>query len=72
MARHFLRDDDLSPAELLEVLDLADEMKSKRYDAKPLAGPQRRRALRQAVNPYAGVLQRRHPRSSVGTRSSRR
>ncbi len=39
MVRHFLRDDDMSPTELLEVLDLADEMKSKRFDAKPLAGP---------------------------------
>jgi ornithine carbamoyltransferase len=39
MARHFLRDDDLSPAELLEVLDLADTMKADRYGYQPLAGP---------------------------------
>ncbi|MGB9376252.1 MAG: ornithine carbamoyltransferase [Mycobacteriales bacterium] len=39
MARHFLRDDDLSTAEQLEVLDLADRMKADRFAAKPLAGP---------------------------------
>ena len=38
--RHFLRDDDLSPAERAEVLDLAAAMKRAPYDAKPLAGPQ--------------------------------
>ena len=38
--RHFLRDDDLSPAELLEVLDLADAMKLDRFAHRPLAGPQ--------------------------------
>ncbi len=40
MPRHFLRDDDLSPAELVEVLDLADAMKADRYAHRPLAGPQ--------------------------------
>jgi ornithine carbamoyltransferase len=39
MPRHFLRDDDLGPDELLEVLDLADEMKADRYAHRPLAGP---------------------------------
>ncbi|HSI92701.1 MAG TPA: ornithine carbamoyltransferase [Jiangellaceae bacterium] len=39
MQRHFLRDDDLSPAELLEVLDLADTMKTDRFAHLPLAGP---------------------------------
>lgn len=38
--RHLLRDDDLSPAEQAEVLDLAAAMKRAPYDAKPLAGPQ--------------------------------
>ena len=38
--RHFLRDDDLSPAELVEVLDLADTLKKDRFAARPLAGPQ--------------------------------
>ena len=39
MARHFLRDDDLTPAEQAEVLDLADRMKKDRYALQPLAGP---------------------------------
>jgi ornithine carbamoyltransferase len=38
--RHFLVDDDLSPAELEQVLDLATKLKLDRYSAKPLAGPQ--------------------------------
>jgi len=37
--RHFLRDDDLSPTELLEVLDLADALKRDRFAQRPLAGP---------------------------------
>ena len=40
MTRHFLRDDDLSPAEQAEVLDLAARLKADRFSAKPLAGPQ--------------------------------
>jgi ornithine carbamoyltransferase len=39
MTRHFLRDDDLSPAEQAEVLDLAAAMKADRFGATPLAGP---------------------------------
>jgi ornithine carbamoyltransferase len=39
MARHFLRDDDLAPAEQAEVLDLADAMKADRFGHRPLAGP---------------------------------
>ncbi|WP_213455401.1 ornithine carbamoyltransferase [Rhizomonospora bruguierae] len=39
MIRHFLRDDDLSPAEQAEVLDLAAAMKADRYAHRPLAGP---------------------------------
>jgi ornithine carbamoyltransferase len=39
MTRHFLRDDDLSPAEQAEVLDLADSMKADRFTRRPLAGP---------------------------------
>jgi ornithine carbamoyltransferase len=38
--RHFLRDDDLNPAEQAEVLDLAALMKADRFARKPLAGPQ--------------------------------
>jgi ornithine carbamoyltransferase len=37
--RHLLRDDDLSPAEQAEILDLADAMKADRYAHRPLAGP---------------------------------
>jgi ornithine carbamoyltransferase len=37
--RHFLRDDDLSPTELIQVLDLADEMKADRHRYRPLTGP---------------------------------
>ena len=37
--RHFLADDDLSPAEQARVLALAAELKQAPYDAKPLAGP---------------------------------
>jgi ornithine carbamoyltransferase len=40
MTRHFLRDDDLSHAEQLQILDLAVEIKKDRYATKPLAGPQ--------------------------------
>ena len=39
MTRHFLRDDDLSPAELVEVLDLADAMKAAPFARQPLSGP---------------------------------
>ncbi len=39
MTRHFLRDDDLSPAELVEVLDLADRLKQDRLSHQPLRGP---------------------------------
>ncbi|MDX6340482.1 MAG: ornithine carbamoyltransferase [Trebonia sp.] len=39
MARHFLRDDDLTPAEQAEVLDLAKAMKADRLAFRPLAGP---------------------------------
>jgi ornithine carbamoyltransferase len=37
--RHFLADDDLSPAEQAEVLDLAATLKAAPYASKPLAGP---------------------------------
>jgi ornithine carbamoyltransferase len=40
MTRHFLRDDDLSPAEQAEILDLAVTLKTDRWQTKPLAGPQ--------------------------------
>jgi len=37
--RHFLRDDDLSPAEQGTVLELAAEMKANRFQYRPLEGP---------------------------------
>lgn len=37
--RHFLADDDLTPAELTDVLDLAHEFKADRLAHQPLAGP---------------------------------
>ncbi|WP_423923749.1 ornithine carbamoyltransferase [Frigoribacterium sp. 2-23] len=40
MTRHFLRDDDLTTAEQLEILDLADELKRDRWSRRPLEGPQ--------------------------------
>ena len=63
MTRHFLRDDDLSPTELLEVLDLADAMKAVPFDHTPLAGPQTvalvfdRPTLRTQVSFAAGIAE---------------
>ncbi|HEU0089667.1 MAG TPA: ornithine carbamoyltransferase [Pseudonocardiaceae bacterium] len=37
--RHFLRDDDLSPAEQQEILNLATELKADPFGRTPLAGP---------------------------------
>lgn len=39
MTRHFLRDDDLTPAEQAEVLALAAEIKQNRFAHRPFAGP---------------------------------
>ena len=40
MTRHFLRDDDLTPAEQDEVLSLAQQLTADRFARQPLAGPQ--------------------------------
>ncbi len=40
MTRHFLRDDDLTPAEQREVLDLAARLKLEPFSERPLEGPQ--------------------------------
>ena len=37
--RHFLIDDDLSPVEVVAILDQADRLKKDRLAARPLAGP---------------------------------
>jgi ornithine carbamoyltransferase len=39
VTRHFLRDDDLTPAEQAEVLALAKRLKADRHATTPLAGP---------------------------------
>jgi ornithine carbamoyltransferase len=39
VTRHFLRDDDLSPAEQAEVLALAKKLKADRHAARPFDGP---------------------------------
>ncbi|GAA3943891.1 ornithine carbamoyltransferase [Microbacterium soli] len=40
MTRHLLRDDDLTPAEQSEILDLAVQLKKDRWSSRALAGPQ--------------------------------
>jgi ornithine carbamoyltransferase len=40
MTRHFLKDDDLSPKEQADVLQLALDLKANRFSEKPFAGPQ--------------------------------
>jgi ornithine carbamoyltransferase len=40
MARHFLKDDDISPSEQREILELALNLKENRFAEKPFAGPQ--------------------------------
>src|SRR5690606_2855007 len=39
MVRHFLRDDDLTPDEQLEHLDMADQHNADPYSAEALSGP---------------------------------
>jgi ornithine carbamoyltransferase len=39
MTRHFLRDDDVTPDEQAELLDLAEALKKDRFGRQPLAGP---------------------------------
>jgi ornithine carbamoyltransferase len=39
MIRHFLRDDDVSPAEQAEILSLAAELKAQPFSRRPLEGP---------------------------------
>src|SRR2546423_3125571 len=39
VVRHFLRDDDLTPAEQPAVLEVADELKRDPSGRRPLAGP---------------------------------
>jgi ornithine carbamoyltransferase len=63
VTRHFLRDDDLSPAEQAAVLDLAATMKADRLGHRPLAGPQsvavifEKPSLRTRVSFDAGIAE---------------
>jgi ornithine carbamoyltransferase len=40
MTRHFLRDDDITPAEQAEILERAATLKANRFSERPLEGPQ--------------------------------
>jgi len=61
--RHFLRDDDLSPAEQAEVLDLAATLKADRFGHRPLAGPRSvavlfdKQSLRTRLSFEAGIAE---------------
>ncbi|WBB71505.1 ornithine carbamoyltransferase [Micromonospora sp. WMMD1128] len=63
MTRHFLRDDDLTPAEQAAVLDLAARMKADRYGHTPLAGPRSvavlfdKQSLRTRISFDAGIAE---------------
>jgi len=63
MPRHFLRDDDLIPAEQAAVLDLAEAMKKDRFGYRTLAGPRAvavlfdKPSLRTRVSFSAGIAE---------------
>ncbi|MEU8301066.1 ornithine carbamoyltransferase [Micromonospora sp. NPDC048909] len=63
MIRHFLRDDDLTPAEQSAVLDLAARMKADRFGYQPLAGPRSvavlfdKQSLRTRISFDAGIAE---------------
>ncbi|PZG00373.1 ornithine carbamoyltransferase [Micromonospora deserti] len=63
MTRHFLRDDDLTPAEQSAVLDLAARMKADRFGHRPLAGPRSvavlfdKQSLRTRISFDAGIAE---------------
>jgi ornithine carbamoyltransferase len=63
MTRHFLRDDDLDPAEQAEVLALAARMKAEPFAHQPLTGPRTvamvfdRPTLRTQVSFAAGIAE---------------
>ncbi|WP_446213922.1 ornithine carbamoyltransferase [Micromonospora sp. IBSANI012] len=63
MIRHFLRDDDLTPAEQSTVLDLAARMKADRFAYTPLAGPRSvavlfdKQSLRTRISFDAGIAE---------------
>jgi ornithine carbamoyltransferase len=61
--KHFLRDDDLTPADQAAVLDLAATIKADRFGHRPLAGPQavavifEKQSLRTRVSFEAGIAE---------------
>ncbi|HEX8626704.1 MAG TPA: ornithine carbamoyltransferase [Catenuloplanes sp.] len=61
--RHFLRDDDLTPAEQDEVLELAETVKADRYAHRPLTGPRSvavlfdKQSLRTRLSFEAGIAE---------------
>jgi ornithine carbamoyltransferase len=61
--RHFLRDDDLTPAEQAQVLDLAERMHQQRFTHQPLAGPKAvavvfdKQSLRTRVSFQVGIAE---------------
>jgi len=63
VTRHFLRDDDLTPAEQAEVLDLAARMKADPFGFRPLHGPRAvavlfdKPSLRTRVSFSAGIAE---------------
>jgi ornithine carbamoyltransferase len=63
MTRHFLRDDDLSPAEQAAVLDLAETVKADRFGHRPLEGPRavavifEKQSLRTRVSFETGIAE---------------
>ncbi|MFJ6197567.1 ornithine carbamoyltransferase [Micromonospora sp. NPDC092111] len=63
MIRHFLADDDLTPAEQSTVLDLAARMKADRFGHTPLAGPRSvavlfdKQSLRTRISFDAGIAE---------------
>jgi ornithine carbamoyltransferase len=63
VTRHFLRDDDLSPAEQSAVLDLATRMKADRFTYRPLSGPKSvavlfdKQSLRTRISFDAGIAE---------------
>lgn len=61
--RHLLRDDDLTPAEQAQVLDLAERMREQRFGFQPLAGPKSvavlfdKQSLRTRVSFQVGIAE---------------
>ena len=67
--RHLLADDDLTPAEQAEVLDLAAAMKADPFAHRPLDGPRTVALVFDRPDPaHPGVVLGRHRRARRATR----